>query len=717
MNRTTRKELLDTIDKQQDQLTRCEGRLRDVVKAYKGLLKEKEALEAGVNALTSKEPERINNQERDENDLNNDSTNNKESSEEQRSTKTKDEVQQLQQQIITLTNSLATVTAQKSKMEASFQADKKSLREDNESKTATIVEITEELNKTRVELTEQLDDAKARLRCQQNEREQEHIDHAVMLRELQTLLAQERTEKERLEHMVEVLEDETARQRNTPNRTNEYEKTVKRLSDELGVVRAKLRETELGASKPSPMLLHLQREMAEMKAQHRMQVELEQQKSKEAQEQVKRTASMEEQRVAGLEAKLSELSDVVGNYSRVRQQDQLAIQRLKERITQLDLENTALARAANKSEKMGDDLDETASVTEILERITKYKGLMKLAYQREEKPVDVDEICNIDDYSSLDSQNQHHACQQELKQLKDEFERYKMRAQSVLKSKNTRDTTSNMEIDGLQTQLSDMKDRIVVLRQQLDDQEDEHKNKILKMEAAMKKIKDGHKSEMSQAQYDFKQRSAEMEQQIHKQRDRTLALLSDKDKEIENLKQQLHPHNIPPFQSDASPSSRSSSVFTDNDDEHDDPHAVQAEATVTQLHNRQSAALMKGVGTASLLHYAEEQSRKEVELTIIKRKKLELETALRQLQEKHAASQETHQNEVEKLKEEVQKWKRNRSREGTNLEYLKNVVLGYIQTDDFSSKQSLLHVIATILHFSPKEVDNVTKKLAAGWWG
>ncbi|XP_033096048.1 GRIP and coiled-coil domain-containing protein 1-like, partial [Anneissia japonica] len=198
--------------------------------------------------------------------------------------------------------------------------------EDNEAKIAKINEVEGELKLVKEELTEQLNEAKATLRTQQNEREQEHIDHAVMLRELQTLLAQERTEKERLEHLVDDLQEEAKRQSAAPNRVNEYEKTVKRLSDELGAVRAKLRDTELKSSKPSPMLLHLQREMAEMKAQHRMQVELEQQKSKEAEEQARVTASTEEQRVAGLEAKLSELSDVVGNYSRVRQQDQLAIQ-------------------------------------------------------------------------------------------------------------------------------------------------------------------------------------------------------------------------------------------------------------------------------------------------------------------------------------------------------------------------------------------------------
>ena len=57
-----------------------------------------------------------------------------------------------------------------------------------------------------------------------------------------------------------------------------------------------------------------------------MQVEMEQQKAKEAEERLSKARTTEEARVAALEAKLSELSSTVGNYDRVKQQDQIAIQ-------------------------------------------------------------------------------------------------------------------------------------------------------------------------------------------------------------------------------------------------------------------------------------------------------------------------------------------------------------------------------------------------------
>lgn len=49
----SRKELLDTIESQKKQLVQYQTRFKDVVRAYKSLLKEKEALEASLGALTA----------------------------------------------------------------------------------------------------------------------------------------------------------------------------------------------------------------------------------------------------------------------------------------------------------------------------------------------------------------------------------------------------------------------------------------------------------------------------------------------------------------------------------------------------------------------------------------------------------------------------------------------------------------------------------------
>lgn len=55
----------------------------------------------------------------------------------------------------------------------------------------------------------------------------------------------------------------------------------------------------------------------------------EQKRATDAEERARRLAAVHEERVANLEARLAELSETVGNYDRLRLQDQLAIQKLK----------------------------------------------------------------------------------------------------------------------------------------------------------------------------------------------------------------------------------------------------------------------------------------------------------------------------------------------------------------------------------------------------
>lgn len=58
----SRKELLDTIESQKKQLVQYQSRFKDVVQAYKSLLKEKEALEASLKVLTITQEVELNQQ-------------------------------------------------------------------------------------------------------------------------------------------------------------------------------------------------------------------------------------------------------------------------------------------------------------------------------------------------------------------------------------------------------------------------------------------------------------------------------------------------------------------------------------------------------------------------------------------------------------------------------------------------------------------------------
>ena len=58
----------------------------------------------------------------------------------------------------------------------------------------------------------------------------------------------------------------------------------------------------------------------------------------------------------------------------------------------------------------------------------------------------ITELLGAGSIESLDAENLHKKCQAEYDQLKEEFERYKLRAQSVLKNKSSKVSFSEANI-------------------------------------------------------------------------------------------------------------------------------------------------------------------------------------------------------------------------------------------------------------------------------
>ncbi|XP_066276260.1 GRIP and coiled-coil domain-containing protein 1-like isoform X2 [Branchiostoma lanceolatum] len=754
MDRAARRELIETIEQQKDRIARLENRLRDVVTAYKGLAKEKEALEASIKVLNVRsEPHRTQNVEKASAGTDDSSETASEASGDAQATNAgeggaesfvdplnatgqaestsanQDEILHLKEQLATLTNALATVTDQKSQMEASFQADKKLIRQENENSRKLAEETQQRLEEQLAEAEEQLSQAKSRIRSQQQEREKEQTDHAMMLRELQKVLSDERASKEQLEQELFETKLKLEEKKATPDLSVEYELKMQDLSAEMEGLQTRLQAAEDEAAKPAPLLLQLQEEMAEMRVHHRLQIQQEQTRANEAESRLRQLEAEREARVANLESKLAELSVVVGNYDKIRQQDQEAMEKLKERIAQLDMENTALARVANNKVQTDDPDDSNLDVHALKEKVLKLIGLMKIANERSDQPLPTEDLYTFmnpggDDSDDSGSPVSHDKCQQEYRQLKDEFERYKMRAQSVLKNKNAKDSSVGKEIETLRGQLQELRDKHIALRQYCDEQELKDKQKVEDLEARIARIKNEHKKELDKAEEEYRQRAAKLETEMHKQRDRTIELLAEKEKEVQTLQMRSHSPVTPYMFSNqsegsahstsASPRDGRSEAGVDDDDdirsEHSDTVSellVRPHFTPLMTHSRLTRKPSPGEGT--IVHYAEQLARNEVELSAVRKQKHHLEASIHQLQEEIATKEEKYQDQIQALKREVDRLERNRSRESANLEYLKNVVLRYMTTSDYAAKDQMFKAIATILQFTSQERTKVTK--------
>lgn len=413
----------------------------------------------------------------------------------------------------------------------------------------------------------------------------------------------------------------------------------------------------------------------------------------DAEERARERAQAAELRVSGLEQRVSELSEVLGSCEKTRQRDQQTAQRLRDRILQLDTENKTLAIAASSRTASDLIVDESQLDVGLLkEKLEKVRKLLLLAAQRNPDQ----NIQNLTEAEAETGGDKRSALfyQQELRQVKDEFERYKLRAQVVLKNKNAKDGCQAKELEEIRDQLAELKEKYINLRIHGDEAEARHHREQEERQQQAAALQQTHKQELERVEALHRDNLLRLEAELHKQRERTMALLDEKDQELERLRA-----TALSYSSDTDKMAAA------------DSYSPQSEGDII------SQALRRATpNEPTLLLYAEQLARKEVEVGGLRRQKHRLEDDIHQLQAKLIANGERHDEEVTQLRGQLDKLVRDRSREGANMEYLKNVIYKFLTLQDTSGRQQTLTAILTILHFSPQEKHSVMKLQAASWW-
>ncbi|XP_061168512.1 GRIP and coiled-coil domain-containing protein 1-like [Saccostrea echinata] len=710
MDKASRHELLRIVEAQREKITKYEAKLKDLVVAYKGLAKEKEALDASLKILSQKKTESDSPSSEHKQEGEHQSTTDKKENqftdplqathkgdgkEEEKSEAGSSESDQIK----TLTESLLTLTQEKSKLESVYLADKKRLLQENEDLNEKINEEKEKSENDKKKLEKQIQELKLRIREQQTEREKEQNDHALMLRELQKLLAQERTSKDQLENQVDDLKFTLSEKSQLlPSMSQAYEKKITDLTAELKEVRGKLEAEKIKAEMPPEGLIQLQNDMSKMKKEYQLQLLEEQKRSSESQAKLERYRQESENRVSALESKISELSDLVGNYERYKVQDQQTIQKLKDRMSQLDLENTALSRSASQIGNYDEEW-RNLEASQLGDLIVKLQGFLREANKRTATPVLLEDLLRDEDGQCPKCRKNR----EEWENLKEEYERYKLRAQSVLKNKTSKDTGNSKEMDTLKSQLNELRERNKSLHIQHEAELGKEKAKLETAHKTLVSVQEKHKAEILHLEAEYQHQKSELEVEIRKQRERTVSLLAEKDRDIEMLKASMPIYDERYFLQNP-PDSGASAEFPGGKSEE--------ERAVSRLLNMSS--LNQG---DSNLFYRQELSRKEVEINALRKQKHELESALRELQLNSHSKEESLTERIEMLTEEIRRNDRSKAREGANLEYLKNVTYKFLTSFDPKAKQQMLNAITTILQFSPQEKSVVHTQLKSWWAG
>ena len=99
-----------------------------------------------------------------------------------------------------------------------------------------------------------------------------------------------------------------------------------------------------------------------------------------------------------------------------------------------------------------------------------------------------------------------------------------------------------------------------------------------------------------------------------------------------------------------------------------------------------------------------------MEIQNLRRTKHQLEATVREMQMANLTMETKVAEQKRHLHEEIARLERNQSREGTNLEYLKNISLEFFLRSDPASQSHMFNAIAACLHFSPKEIQRVRQQ-------
>lgn len=675
---SSKRELLAAFEQQKEELLNYKAKFKDVVRAYRGLQKEKEALEISLTTLTSgpikeKKHEVAESQQGDEENgaLIQESANitkKEDNGEENEIT-----IEDLQRKVTTLTVAMTTLTTEKKRIEASFQSDKKRLLVDKEQLEISLTQAIESKLSAEKEAEEKMQDFRSRLIIGQHEKEQDLQKSQIMLRELESKLATERSNCENIQGAFEDLKIQLQSQQKIISQRppEQYEKKVTDLQNELEQVRSRLQRAEMQAAEP-PLLKKIQQQMQEMKMQHDEKEHKECVRAANVEESSRNLANAHEDRVVTLENRLSELSQTVAEYDRTRNTDLQAQQRLKDKVSELAEENKKLASHSNVGTYIN---DEEEDVNKIAEHLGKLKDQLIKANFRTSQPIDLESIleCSIDSF--------HSRCHKEYDTLKEEFENYKL----LSKQKSDKSPGCNGECS---SQLEELRDKVRNLTYASHTQAENDKQHIHEIQQELVSLRAAHSTQAAREEGDHRATLAAVEQQLAAQQQRSLTTMQERDAEITRLSKKMMELEKRTSQGGLG----------------------SLEATAALLSH------VSGGSDGPLLHHLEDLARKEKNIIQLRRDKRECETTMREVQMAALMRQQAMQDTIEALQEETERLKRNSSRKGENLEYLKNVVLQYMTSSDADSRQLILNAIAAILKFTDSELETVKQYNALWWW-
>ncbi|GMR32387.1 hypothetical protein PMAYCL1PPCAC_02582, partial [Pristionchus mayeri] len=705
------KEWQRKCEQQQKQMELIEKRLRDVIKAYKGLEVEKKSLEEMVVAW--KKEEGGNGEEEKEG--------------EQPSTSL---ALPAKPTIESLKTAFACLTKEKIRRESALQADKKtllteieSMRERLKASEADSKEKTEQLNRAIAQAEADADKFEKLIKNQhekmvvvRGELERERTGHGESVAAMQSEYANERRKAEELNRKLAEAYTKIHEKEQLPESLKKKEKEMK---DEISRWKKEAEEwKEKSAKTPTAQLLNDQ--LSNLKMEHER--ELAEAKSQAVAR--AKTDSLAESRLRSSEDRLQSLASqlAVAEGARVQAEEEGRIAREENALANAEMDRLRLLGLLSP---------------DPLERL---KAAVREA--RVKRPdEDIRDLLGGDSCELAESKGKY-------ERLRDEFERYKLKAEAVLKSKQPKDDSScsvpSEEEEGLRLLVSQLHNKLRSLevahasdQAQFDQETRSLRQRVCDLERAEENSRTEMRREISS-------RVSEMESEMTKQRQRTLEVLAEKERELEATRSILV--SLRSDQLTSSPHNGGSSSSAPADPVNEDKRAARIGGTnrrsgewrkysdrktsVESSHRRSmgsvsSAMEEQPIGQQQMalpigneyrnIYYEEELSKKEREIADLRQSLHQLDYRMREMEQNYLCRDLQHHEQSEKLKEELRilegKLALSQAAETAgSSEYLRNIFVQLLGCDSAAGRKHILKAMGTVLKLSQNEMKAIEKR-------
>jgi len=616
---TSTREVVEELEQTKKKLEKSQVRLTKLSGAYRALHEEKKTLEATITAITSPS----------ESTSTTGTAENAESNEASDAEPANDHTGN--PKIAQLTAALAQMSAERAKMQETFQLDRKKLKIELEAEVGRLSEALEATTVRNGTLAKELKQGDQRLRDSVRGFEAENSASKIANRELQKQLNQERknrdeaeAEAKRKSEMINALKGELK---------ESHEKHRERANDtRLEELKSKYLQLDTRYKQKNAEVDKLIESLKLVEMETAKKLDMYSSKTDESKLAIKAETKKKEARVAELEDKISDLTE-------------LCAQLEKEKVGEQQ-KNISSLRVIDQLRNEIDDKC-TGSVTPTL----------------------------TNDYFELYMQSQD-----EVKQIMTELDEKKvevitLRAEladnRVSKVKN-KASVHLASVDD--TSMRQLKSTLVTSQRRIEQLELE---KVELTEVHQKTV-DAVTIEATRKCADVEVKMVEKfgayEEQLSALRERSQKILSDKEAEMEIMQKELNELT-------------SSKTSAEGD-------------SFTQLLSKEDSNL-----DTSIIMYAEQLARKDVEINTLRAKRKELEERIRSVQEKLA---EVSADTLD-WKEKFETLERDSS--PASKEYLKNLVLQYLAVSDKSKKASMQMALMTILELTSDDIKQMKRKM------